>query len=125
MFYSLKKQQGLTMISLMMLLIVMGAILLLMLKIVPIYITHGKVRNAMESITHIGDIELKSKSQIMILLNKRLTINSVYDLPKNAIKISKHGHYIKITAKYNVKEQLVANLNALVEFDEMVEMEKK
>ena len=114
MLYSHKKQQGLTMMSILMLLIIMGGIVLISLKIVPIYMNHGKVKSAIESVTNLKDAEQKSKDQIAKLLRKRFSVNSVYDLPKDAIKIIKRGNYVKIIAKYKVKEKLLSNLSVLV-----------
>jgi len=120
-----KKQQGLTMTSILMLLIIICGVVVLFLKIVPIYMNHGKVKSAIESVVNLKDAEQKSKGQINKLLRKRFSVNSVYDLPKDAIKVIKRGNYVKIIAKYEVKEKLFANLSVLVEFDEFVEAGRK
>ncbi len=120
-----KKQQGLTMTSILMLLILICGVVVLLLKIVPIYMNHGKVMSAITSVTNLKDAEQKSKGQINKLLRKRFSVNSVYDLPKDAIKVIKRGNYVKIIAKYDVKEKLFANLSVLVEFDEFVEAGRK
>ncbi len=125
MLYSQKKQQGLTMMSILMLIIIICGVALLFLKIVPIYMTHGKVLSAIESVANLKDAEQKSKGQIHTLLRKRLSVNSVRDLPKDAIKVFKRGNYLKIAAKYDVKEKLFANLSVLVEFDEFTEAGRK
>jgi uncharacterized membrane protein len=120
-----RKQQGLTMTSILMLIIVICGVVLLLLKVVPIYMNHGKVKSAIESVVNLKDAEQKSKAQINKLLRKRFSVNSIYDLPKDAIKVIKRGNYVKIIAKYEVKEKLFANLNVLVEFDEFVEAGRK
>ncbi|MCK5925892.1 MAG: DUF4845 domain-containing protein, partial [Methylococcales bacterium] len=120
MFYPQKKQQGMTMISLVMLLVVIGGIVLLFFKIVPIYMNHGKVKSAIESLASIPELESKSKHQIQEFLQKRLRVNSVYELPKKAIKIIKRGNYVKISAKYDIKEPIVGNLNVLIEFNDFI-----
>jgi hypothetical protein len=125
MLYSHKKQHGLTMMSILMLLIIMGGVVLIFLKIVPIYMNHGKVKSAIESVVNLKDAEQKSKSQLNKLLRKRFSVNSVYDLPKDAIKIIKRGNYVKIIAKYEVKEKVFANLSVLIEFDEIAEAGRK
>lgn len=121
MTYTPKKQRGMTMTSIVLLLIIICGVILLVLKITPVYMTHGKVRSAIESMMTIPEIEKKSKSQIQRLLGKRFDINNIRNLPKDAVKIKKHGSYVKITAKYDVKVPLVGNLSALMEFDEFVE----
>lgn len=116
-----QKQQGLTLISLIMVLTLVGGTVILFFKIVPIYMNHGKVKSSIESLASIPELESKSKDQIKVLISKRFRVNSVYDLPKNAIKILKRGNYVKVSAQYNVKEPIVGNLNALIEFDDFIE----
>ncbi|MCK4494575.1 MAG: DUF4845 domain-containing protein [Methylococcales bacterium] len=125
MLYTHKKQQGMTMISLVMLLVLIGGVVLLFFKVVPIYMNHGKVKSAIESLASIPELESKSKYKIEEFLQKRLRVNSVYALPKKAIKIIKHGNYVKISAKYHIKEPIVGNLNILVEFNDFIEAGSK
>ena len=125
MLYLHKKQQGLTMMSILMLIIIICGLALLFLKIVPIYMNHGKVKSAIESVVNLKEAEKKTKGQINTLLRKRFSVNSVNELPKDAIKIIKRGNYVKIIAKYDVKENLFANFNILIEFDEFAEAGRK
>ena len=46
----LKRQQGLTLISLVFILGLIGFFVMLTLKIVPIYLDHGKVKSALEAL---------------------------------------------------------------------------
>ncbi|MCK5728152.1 MAG: DUF4845 domain-containing protein [Methylococcales bacterium] len=116
-----QKQQGMTMISMVLLLTLIGGVVLFFFKVAPIYMNHGKVKSAIESLASIPELEFKSKSQIQVFLQKRLSVNSVYDLPKKAIKIIKRGNYVKISAKYDIKEPIVGNLNVLIEFNDFIE----
>lgn len=125
MLYLHKKQQGLTMMSILMLIIIICGLVLLFLKIVPIYMNHGKVKSAIESVVNLKEAEKKTKGQITTLLRKRFSVNSINELPKDAIKIIKRGNYVKIIAKYDVQEKLFANLSVLVEFDEFAEAGRK
>lgn len=120
--FSPKKQQGLTMMSIVMILICIGAVILLVLTITPVYMNHGKVKSALESVASIPEVEFKSKNEIKSLIGKRFTVNSVEHLPKDAVKIIKHGSYLKIQAKYDVKRPLVGNMSILIEFDESIEV---
>ena len=122
--FSPKKQQGLTMISIVMIVIGICAVALLVLQILPVYMSHGKVKSAIESIATLPDVEFKSKNEIQSLLNKRFTVNSIDSdiLPKDAIKITKHGAYLKIQAKYDVKKPIVGNISVLIEFDDFIEV---
>jgi hypothetical protein len=117
---TLHKQQGMTTISLIMLLVLIGGVILLFFKIVPIYMNHGKVKSSIESLSSVSGLENLSQNKIEELLSKRLRVNSVYALPKKAIKIIKRGNYVKISAKYSIKEPIAGNLNILIEFDDSI-----
>ena len=123
--YSPKKEQGLTLVSIVILLVFVCMMIVLALKIVPIYMNHGKVKSAIEAVKNLPGAKTKTKTAIRASIDKRFGINYVEGLPSDAVKIKKHGEYIKITVKYDIKKPIIANLNVLVEFDEFVEIGEK
>ena len=122
MHISLKRQQGLTLISLVFILGVIGVLTLLTLKIVPIYLDHGKVASALAALKQMPDIQNKSEAEIRESLAKRFNINYVYDVTKDDIKVIKHGSYVKVDIEYETVVKLVGNLSALAEFHDSFEV---
>lgn len=118
---SAKRQQGLTLISIIFILGLIGVVTLLTLKIVPIYLDHGKVKSALEALKATPDIQTKSEAEIRESLNKRFSINYVYDVKKDDIKVVKHGNYVKVDIEYETVVKLVGNLSALAEFHDSFE----
>ena len=51
---------------------------------------------------------------------KRLDINSVYDLPRDQIYISKVKNGYQVEVEYDRKEKIAGNLSVIVEFNESV-----
>jgi Tfp pilus assembly major pilin PilA len=119
---SLKHQQGLTLISIIFILGLIGFFTLLTLKIVPIYLDHGKVTSALTALKQLPDIQTKSEAEIRESLVKRFNINYVYDVTKDDIKIIKHGTYLKVDIEYETVVKLAGNLSALAEFHDSFEV---
>ena len=116
-----KRQQGLTFISLVFVLGFIATIVLLALKIGPIYLDHSKVVSALAEIEKTPDIEEQSQAQIRDSLNKRFNMNYVYDVTQDDITITKQSDYLKVAIEYEVVKPLVGNLSALVEFNDVIE----
>jgi hypothetical protein len=116
-----KGQQGLTLISIVLILGLIGCFVMLTLKIVPIYLDHGKVKSALEALKQMPDIQTKSEAEIRESLSKRFNINYVYDVTKDEIKVIKHGNYVKVDIEYETVVKLVGNLSILAEFHDSFE----
>ncbi len=117
-----RQQQGLTMISIVLILGLIAFFTLLILKIAPIYMDHAKVVNALAAVEETTDIQTKSKSEILSSLKKRFNFNYVYHIEDDDISIIKEGNYLKVDIEYEVVENLVGNLSVLVEFHEGFEV---
>ena len=117
-----KKQQGITLISLILTLGLIAFFTLLVLKVSPIYMNHSKVVHALETLKHRTDIEHKSKRQVWISLQKQFNMNYVYDVKKKDVKITSRAGYLKVQIVYHVKELLVGNLSVWVDFDNSIEV---
>ncbi|MEY3808109.1 MAG: hypothetical protein RI893_1085 [Pseudomonadota bacterium] len=116
-----KRQQGLTLISIIFILGLIGFFVMLTLKVVPVYLDHGKVKSALDALKASPDLATKSEFEIRDSLNKRFNINYVYDVKKEDITIIKHGNYVKVDIEYETVVKLVANLSLLAEFHDTIE----
>ena len=115
-------QQGLTFISLVFILGLIGFFVLLGLKIGPIYLNHSKVVSALADIKKTPDIEVQSESEIRNSLSKRFDINYIDDVTQDDITITRHGNYLKVVIEYEVARKIVGNLSVLVEFNDNIEV---
>ncbi|WP_027159269.1 DUF4845 domain-containing protein [Methylobacter luteus] len=117
-----KRQQGLTLISIAFILGLIAFFVLLVLKIAPIYIDHSKVVNALAALEETVDIQTKSEQEARSILNKRFTMNYVYDVTKDDIKVTKRGNYIKVEIEYETVVKIFGNLSVLAEFYDFIEV---
>ena len=121
--YKVNKQQGMTLISLVFVLTILGFLVLCALKAVPIYMNHGKVVHALESLKNRPDIETKSKREIWRSLQKQFDMNYIKAIKKEDVIITKaSGGYLKVQIKYHVKEPFIQNLSLWADFDDFVEV---
>lgn len=120
-----RREQGLTMISMALILGLIAFFTLLVLKIGPIYMDHSKVINSLAAVEATTDIETKSKREILNSLKKRFNFNYVYHINDEDITIIKQGEYLKVDIEYEVVQAMVGNLSVLVEFHEGFEVEEK
>ncbi|MDD1607817.1 MAG: DUF4845 domain-containing protein [Methylococcaceae bacterium] len=119
---SLKKQQGMTMISIICVAVVVISIFLLALNIVPIYMDHGKVVSALDALKNNPEVKGESPEQVSSRLFKILGINYIDDLvTKDNVTIGKEDNGgTKIHVEYEVVKKLVGNASILVQFDDTV-----
>ena len=117
-----KRQQGLTLMSLIVILGFIGFLALLIMKVGPIYMDHSKVVNALAAVKETTDIGSKGEEEVRTILSKRFNMNYVADIKPEQIKITKRGNYLKVEANYEVVEKILGNLSVLVQFDDVVEV---
>ncbi len=122
---SLKKQQGMTLISMSCVAIVVISMFLLALNITPIYMEHSKVTGALESIKKIPEAKNESTEQLNTRLFKILGINNIETITKDNVTITREDTgTTKIQVKYEVVKQVIGNASILVEFDDSVDIGK-
>lgn len=119
---SLKRQQGFTVISMIFMFMIAGFLVLLVLKIGPIYIDHSKVLNALAALEKTPDIETFTEPEVRANLDKRFNMNYVYDVAKDDIHITQGGNYLKVVIQYEVIKKIAGNLSVLVEFSDEIEV---
>lgn len=126
MFHIRRKQSGLTFISILVILFVIGFFAMLVLKILPIYLDNFKVRDSLASLSRDGAMENYSKAKILDTIGKRLNANNIDDLIRpEDIQVVKTPNYVSITIQYEVVQNIYGNLSVLVEFNEKYEAGKR
>ncbi len=122
MTYSSKRQRGLTLISILLILGLIAFFVLLTLKIAPIYMNHSKVVNALSAVENMVDVETLSKREILSSLDKRFSMNYVEKVNRDDITITMSDGYVKVDVEYERVEKLIGNLSVLVQFHDFFEV---
>ncbi len=119
---NIKNQNGLTFISILVILIVIGFFGLLLLKIGPLYMENMKVKDSLASLKADPALTSYSKAKLRDSLDKRLEVNMVNVVSPEDITLTKKPGYVFIEIDYEATENIVGNLDVLVYFNDSIEV---
>ncbi|MCX7089229.1 MAG: DUF4845 domain-containing protein [Methylococcales bacterium] len=117
-----KREKGLTFISLIFVLGIVGFFVLLILKIAPIYMDHRKVVSSLNALKASPELPNQSAGEIKVSIAKRFSMDYVNAIDYNDVKITKRGSYVKVQVAYEVVEKIMGNASVLVTFDDVIEV---
>ncbi|HFD12288.1 MAG TPA: DUF4845 domain-containing protein [Crenotrichaceae bacterium] len=121
--YYRSKSEGLTFISIVVILMVIAFFTLLILKIGPIYYDNSLVKKSLSNLKAQPGLMDMSKRQISQSLEKRFDVGYVKDVTAKDVIITKRGnHYLKVELEYEVVENIIGNLDVLVTFKDGFEL---
>ena len=121
--YYRSNSEGLTFISIVVVLMVVAFFTLLVLKIGPIYYDNSLVKQAIAKLKADTGLMEMSKRQVTKGLEKRFDVSYVKDVTAKDVVVTKRGnHYLKVDLEYEVIENIAGNLDVLVTFKEGFEV---
>jgi len=120
---SMNKQSGLTFLTIVLIMAVFGFFVLLALKITPIYIENNSVKTVLHKLENDASVKRKTVAGIRKMIAHGFRINSIYDFPKENIKIKKTKNRLIIDLTYDKVEPIVANVSVMVSFSDKIDME--
>ncbi|MCF6338266.1 MAG: DUF4845 domain-containing protein [Gammaproteobacteria bacterium] len=118
------RQQGLTAISVVLILAMIGFFATIAIRLFPIYMEHFSVVSHLESLTEEADITEKTNGEILSTLNKRFSIDDVKNVTDENIFIerNKDGSML-IAIEYEVRTPALGNIDMVVSFVDEVELD--
>lgn len=120
--YSKKREQGLTFISWLVILVIAGFAISIGLKITPVYLEHYAVKQSLESLKNEPLIGRKPVTEIRKIIMARLGMNNVRHLGKDNVLISRAGGVTSVSIKYEERREVVGNLSLVMTFDDSIEL---
>jgi len=117
----LSNQNGATIWGWLSLFIMVGFLVMLAFKVVPIYFDHRIIKSVAQEVVDSREYENMSNRQIMSTLSNRLTINNVRGIDNTAFKPSRDRtgeKFLKI--EYSQKVNIMGTLSAVADFDEEI-----
>ena len=120
----LKKQQG-GALAVMIIALFFGALLTLAIKIGPAYIDDITIQEALESLEGTEGLEQMGPAQVRTLINKRLSVNNVRGFDAKNITVEKNGEFVVIKVDYEVRNNIIGNVDSIVHFQHEYELEGK
>ncbi|QXP83579.1 DUF4845 domain-containing protein [Methylococcus sp. Mc7] len=120
-----RHQRGLTFLSFALLMAVAGFFLLLLFRIGPVYLNHYKVRSSLESLKSDREMLEKSREDILKTLEKRWDINMVDTVTTKDVRITRSDGILRVQVAYEVVRPIMGNVEALIHFDDQIEVERR
>lgn len=109
------KQGGLTLIGFLIVLSLALFVAYLGMKIVPIYLNHYSVVTSMQNLAEEPGITSMSEARIRDRLARKFSTSYVKHVTARDIVIER-GTGLRIIAEYEVREDLIGNMDAVVTF---------
>lgn len=112
----MKRQEGLTGISILIIVIFLVFLASLALKVVPVYADDMSIKSVVQSFHNKEDMRGLPKRTVLKKFQKRLKINNVTGLDmKNVSLKKKDGDYL-LVVDYEPRGELVGNLEFIIHF---------
>lgn len=118
--YWIKRQDGLTVISILFIILLLGGGIFLTFQLVPVYLEHFGVVSSLKSMEREPGMHAKSQGELRDLLQKRLEINDVKRVAKEDVLIKRQQRDTSIRIAYEVQIPVVRNISLLVTFDNSI-----
>ena len=111
-----RQQRGLTPIGTLAILILVGFVLFLLFKLVPVYLEYFNVASSVNSLKEVPDLGQKSKEDVRELLKRRLDINDVKRVKPDNIKVTRVENATTVAVNYEARVPLLGNIDVLCTF---------
>ena len=111
------QQRGLTMIGFLFIALVVVAIAMLAMKLVPAYIEFFSVKKILATMGQEPDLKSKSNAELRSDFVRRAEVGYVTVVKPEDLTIDRKGGVPVITASYEYRTPLVANVNLVVDFN--------
>jgi hypothetical protein len=119
-----RRQDGLSATGYVILIALLGFVVAIALKLIPIYIEHYYVVHSLESLEE--EAEIISDDEVRSRLLKNFSINDVDDADRHAIKLRRlKSGALEVSVVYDVQRQMIGNIDVLIHFSNSVELKRK
>ena len=114
-----KQQVGMTFLSLLIVLAVVGFFAYIGIKLTPVYLQHFSVTSSLQSLAE-EESQGLAVGELRSRLLKRLEINSVTNVTEDDIKVRSEANSKTVTVQYEVQEPFYGNVSLLISFEDSV-----
>lgn len=118
----MRKQQGMTLIGMVIVAFIAGIFVLAGLRLTPIYLEYMNVDSAMKSMKRDLDGSNAGPGQIRTALERRFDIDNVKSIRARDIKVERTANGYMVNAAYESRAPFIANVYFLVDFNKAVEV---
>ena len=119
-----RKQQGITLMSFVMVLIVVGFFALIAMKLFPMYTEYHNMKAAVNAYAAEANSANKAPAQAWSDLSRRFGIAYVESVKRENVKIERagEGRGMQIKVSYEVRKPLLFNLDVVGKFEHVADL---
>ena len=112
-----KRQLGLSMSGFVVTAIILIFAAVLAMKLIPPYMQDGEIKKVFDAVAQDPDMKNATIRDIQIAYSKRAAVQDITAIKLDDVEIDKQGGGITLSASYQVKIPLVANISLLLDFN--------
>lgn len=116
------KQHGMSFVGVVLLLALVASFALLSLKLLPVYLESFKIQTALEGLQADAEIVAKGKEEVLKALERRFDVDDVEHVNSSNVEIRPRPGGMLVRVVYEVRGELVGNLDFVAKFDKSVEL---
>ena len=116
------KQQGMTLIGMVIVALIGGIFVLAAIRLVPVYLEYMKVESAFNAMKTDLDGSNAGPAQIRTSLERRFDIDDVKSIRPKDVEIERTSNGYQVQAAYEGRAPFIANVYFVVVFDKSVEV---
>jgi hypothetical protein len=117
-----RKQQGMTLIGMVIVAMIAGIFVLAAIRLVPVYLEYMKIDSSLDAMKRDLDGSNAGPGQIRTSLERRFDIEGVRNLKSKDIVVERTANGYRVQADYEGRTPFIANVYFLVDFDKSVEV---
>ncbi len=122
---TMKKQVGMTMISMIIVVVFLLFQVVIAMNVLPVYMTDQNLKTIMEELPDDPKAKGLSAKALKIMIMKRIRVNSIYSIKPDDVKIKKNRDVNIATIEYEPRGKLIGNLEYIVSFKHEAKVPKR
>lgn len=112
------KQNGMTMMSWLVVLGIVVFFILIGIKMIPTYLENYSIKQVLVNMENDRAVRTMSPAEMKVSFMKRLKINSVYEFDRNSIQIKKEKTGTRFEVTYEIRKPVAGNVAIVMAFSE-------
>ena len=119
------RQSGMTMISMVIVVVFLLFQVVIAMNVIPVYLTDSNLKKIMKELPDDPKVRGVSAKALKILILKRIRINSIYSIKPDDVKVKGGRDYNVATIEYEPRGKLIGNLDYIVSFKHEAKIPKR
>ncbi|MEO7478881.1 MAG: DUF4845 domain-containing protein [Lysobacteraceae bacterium] len=115
-----RTQRGITFLSFLIVLVVLGCIAYLAMRLIPAYTEYFSVVKALKGVAQEPGIQTMDQTSIHNLIGRRFNISYVETLDDKDVVITRNSNGMTLSVDYEVRKPVVGNVDLIVHFQNTV-----